>query len=612
MKGNDSNGSYVGDNNNSFEEEMPSQPQAFHDFVFGKGNAERLWKIADEIAKSDLDYFLQRIGHHKAEPESNYNVAMYFKKILIEEENDIISNEQKKNINSGQENDIYNENVLECGIHDIYQADCNEKKDEDIFGNHNIGDLDNIGKSIFRGSWYNTIRTKYKVKNEPFTGSGAGYLLELLKCMVIVDILSMEKDNSCQDLMNANNDNFGNEIKSYLLDENNIKRRLRFFASPCENDGRTKDCSVKQFCERYLAYRLNGRILDLNDQKVLFDENKEFIYDPPDWVQQNRAAIISFMKCHIYRLMKHNELETKCNSIQLLVSGDVIGNSLRYDELMRDNGSCDITSSQLANQLKKTGEFEEYFLYAKNGISLLNLGIYFEDFCKIIADYKFKDMNKNENGVQCLHRTMGLEKFVELFIIWIEFDSDDEDELGISHQKIKKYLRTDVLNKRIGIINQYLSDDAKLKIDDVKKVICKTVSPRINTTESPSLSGNIEDKSKQSEFQENDNKDKQTKIKTKWFKNIWFWRFLSLAATVLNFILMVAFINVWFYFIVPLVIFAFITLALFCYKPASENEVKKDLKSSGDNTHNQYGSRSETEKYQNLPRTSMEQNKVID
>ena len=36
MKGNDSNGSYVGDNNNSFEEEMPSQPQAFHDFVFGK------------------------------------------------------------------------------------------------------------------------------------------------------------------------------------------------------------------------------------------------------------------------------------------------------------------------------------------------------------------------------------------------------------------------------------------------------------------------------------------------------------------------------------------------------------------------------------------------
>ena len=170
-------------------------------------------------------------------------------------------------------------------------------------------------------------------------------------------------------------------------------------------------------------------------------------------------------------------------------------------------------------------------------------------------------MDEDENGIQHLRKTMSLDEFVELFIIWKELDFDDQnnDESENAYKNIKSYLYEtdyDELNQRVNTINKYLSEKNKLKIDEVKKIIEEQVDLiNLKLTLCSSLSENIKDKSNQ-----NDNKDKRTKIKTKWFKNIWFWRFLSLAATVLNFILMIAFINVWFYFIVPLVIFVFITL----------------------------------------------------
>ncbi len=81
----------------------------------------------------------------------------------------------------------------------------------------------------------------------------------------------------------------------------------------------------------------------------------------------------------------------------------------------------------------------------------------------------------------------------------------------------------------------------------------------------------------QNESPENNDKDKQTKIK--WWKNIWLWRFLSLGATILNSMLMIAFINVWFYFIAQLVIFVVLTVVLFIYKPTTKCEIKEGLSS---------------------------------
>ncbi|MBQ9492006.1 MAG: hypothetical protein IJU86_04480 [Firmicutes bacterium] len=565
------------DSGSESEVKTSQQSETFHDFVFGQGNAERLWKIADEIAKSDLDYFSQHSGYDKLEPVSNFNVAKYFKKILIDEENDIISNDQREKIKIGKENDIYSKDNLDEDVLHNY---------DEIFGkenNNKLGEGDTVDKLIFTESWYNKTREYCRSGNNTLEANRnkletyllellnreklKSYLLELLKCMVIVDILSIKQDDSCKDLINSSND-FEAKIKSYLSDESNIKRRLRFFASKYDggNSGhRGKTQLVAQFCQKYLAYRLN-------DQKVSVDKdkNEKLVNDSSDWVEENRIAIISFVKCHIDRLMNHNKVETK---IQLSVSNNVTGNLLKDDDCIKDNGACIITSSQLANQLKETNEFEEYFLYAKNGINLPSLGVDFNDFCKIILDHKFDDMDEDENGIQHLRKTMSLDEFVELFIIWKELDFDDQnnDESENAYKNTKSYLyESDCyeINQRVDAINKYLSEKNKLKTNKVKKIIDKKTDQKINKK------ANLYE---QNESPENNDKDKQTKIK--WWKNIWLWRFLSLGATILNLMLMIAFINVWFYFIAPLVIFVVLTVVLFIYKPTTKYEVKKRLSS---------------------------------
>lgn len=566
------------------EEGTSLQPQTFHDFVFGKGNAERIWKIADEIAELALNYFSQHSGYDKVEPASNYNVAKYFKKILIEEENDIISDEQREKIKIGQDNDIYNAKNLDEDVDHDY---------EEIFGkenNNELGEGDTVDKLIFTESWYNKTRVYCKSEKNTFDQNREklkSYLLELLKCMVIVDILSMEKDDSAKDLISASDD-FESKIKECLLNENNIKRRLRFFASKYDGSDfgqRGKTQLVAQFCQKYLAYRLN-------DQRVSVDKdkNEKLVNDSSDWVEKNGAAITSFVKCHIYRLMNHNKVETK---IQLSVSNNVTGNLLEYDNCIKDNGACIITSSQLANQLKETNEFEKYFLYAKNWINLPSLGVNFEDFCKIISEYKFAYQDEEANGVQYLYGTMTLKQFVELFIIWkkLDFDNQNNDESENAYKNIKSYLyESDCyeINQRVDAINQYLSEKNQLKIDEVKKIIEKKTDSKIVQEENSYKEG---------KSSENKDQDKQTKIK--WWKNIWLWRFLSLGATILNSMLMIAFINVWFYFIAPLVIFVVLTVVLFIYKPTSENKFKKGLNGVGDSIpyqNNQFT----TEKYPNL------------
>ena len=562
--------------NNSESEvgvKISQQSKTFHNFVFGKGNAERLWKIADEIAKSDLDYFSQRSGYDKIEPASNYNVAKYFKEILIDEKNDIISDEQRDQIKNGQENDIYDEDKLDSDVLHNY---------DEIFGKENRNKLENentFGKLIFTESWYNKTRVYCKSENntpEKNREKLRSYLLELLKCMIIVDILSMEKDDSAKNLISASDD-FESKIKECLLNENNIKRRLRFFASKYDGGDsghRGKTQLVAQFCQKYLAYRLNSNLLKQNDQEISFGENKDDKVDinqSQDWVEKNGAAIISFVKCHIDRLMNHNKVETK---IQLSVSNNVTSNLLKDDDYTRDNEECIITASQLANQLKETNEFEEYFLHAKNWINLPSLGVDFNDFCKIISDYKFDNMDEDKNGIQRLCKIMSLDEFVELFIMWKELDFDDENNNASenAYENIKSYLYESEcykLKQRIETINEYLSNDTKLKIDEVKKIIEKKIDSKIIQEENSYKEG---------KSSENKDQDKQTKIK--WWKNIWLWRFLSLGATILNSMLMIAFINVWFYFIAPLVIFVVLTVVLFIYKPTTKYEIKERLSSN--------------------------------
>ena len=55
---------------------------------------------------------------------------------------------------------------------------------------------------------------------------------------------------------------------------------------------------------------------------------------------------------------------------------------------------------------------------------------------------------------------------------------------------------------------------------------------------------------------------------------------LSLTADVINLMLIIAFINVWFYFIAPLVIFVVLTVVLFIYKPTTKYEIKESLSSN--------------------------------
>ena len=404
------------DSGSESELKTSQQSETLHDFVFGKGNAERIWKIVDEIAELDLNYFSQHSGYDKLEPASNFNVAKYFKEILIDEKNDIISDEQRDQIKNGQENNIYNEDNLDEDVFHNY---------DEIFGkenNNKLGEGDTVDKLIFTESWYNKTREYCRSGNNTLEANRnklKTYLLELLKCMIIVDILSMEKDDSAKNLISASDD-FESKIKECLLNENNIKRRLRFFASKYDggdSDHRGKTQLVAQFCQKYLAYRLNSNLLKQNDQEISFGENKDDkddINQSQDWVEKNGAAIISFVKCHIDRLMNHNKVETK---IQLSVSNNVTSNLLKDDDYTRDNEECIITSSQLANQLKETVEFEEYFLHAKNWINLPSLGVDFNDFCKIISDYKFDNMDEDKNGIQRLCKIMSLDEFVELFIM---------------------------------------------------------------------------------------------------------------------------------------------------------------------------------------------------
>lgn len=290
--------------------------------------------------------------------------------------------------------------------------------------------------------------------------------------------------------------------------------------------------------------------------------------------------------------MKHNEGKIEENQIQLSISHNVSG-LCRHDGFTINNKECIITSSQLANQLKETVEFEKYFLYAKNGINLPSLGVGFGDFCKIILDHKFDDMDEDENGIQHLCKTMSLDEFVELFIIWKELDFDDQNnnESENAYKNIKSYLyESDCyeLNQRVNTINKYLSEKNKLKIDEVKKIIEKKTDSKI-----------IQEENSYKEGKSSENKDQDKQIKIKWWKNIWLWRFLSLGATVLNLILMIVFMNVWFYFIATLVIWAIVTLVLFFYEPAPEEKIKEELE-DGEGDIPFQNNQFTTEKYPNL------------
>ena len=390
MTGNDSNGSYVGDNNNSFEEEMPSQPQAFHDFVFGKGNAERLWKIADEIAKEFFNYWAGKSGFDKVEPASNYNAIIHFICILTGDDKSIssvnnslvISDNSKQILQSMYKLEIDNNNVNS-------DSNANERLFSQYIKKFSSDDQQ-ILRSVFNMSWYNKIRN-YCYPNGVPQGerreSFFSYIEELLKCMVVIDILSLELDGFGKNITNSEND-FETAIREYFSDEARIKNRLYFIAS---NFG----------CEKY-------------------DDKKDFI----------------------------------------------------------------------------------------------------AQFFQAYIDYKFEKEPKNKKNV------------MDLFV---EYNSER-----------MKTLQTEENN-----------DTAMTVVANSIKII-KDLSETNNQTT------------------ETDDKGEYSVINL--FENIWFWRFLSLGATVLSLILMIVFINVWFYFIVPCVILAFVTLGLFLYKPTSENEVKEDLK----------------------------------
>lgn len=295
MRENDDNG------NSDTEEEKHFQPETFHDFVFGKGNAERIWKIADEIAEKSFDHWDKQSGFNKVEPASNYNAVIYFISILTGDDqsisgvddNLVISDKPKQILLSMYKSEIDNSNINS-------DSNVNEKLFSPTIKKFSPDDQ-KILRSVFDMSWYNKIRN-YCYPNGAPQGepreSFFNYITELLKCMAVIDILilSVGCDSSVKIPTNGDND-FETAIKEYFSDEDHIKNRLRFIASNfgCEKYNNKKDC-IAQFFRVYIDYTFEKNL-----------KNKETVIDL--FVEYNSERI--------------KTLQTEENSIVLIVANSI-------------------------------------------------------------------------------------------------------------------------------------------------------------------------------------------------------------------------------------------------------------------------------------------------
>ncbi len=345
------------ENNSKSEAEVKTSQQSktFHDFVFGKGNAERLWKIVDEIAKYSFNYWAEKSGFNKVEPASNYNAVTYFISILTSnnkmisgvDNNLAISDKPKQMLLSMYKTEIDNNKAS-------YDSDTNEKLFSQEIKKFSSDDQQ-ILKSVFDMSWYNKIRNYCYPNGAPqgeYRKEFFEYIKELLKCMAVIDILSAGCDD-CIKITTDNEDDFEAAIKSYFLEENRIKDRLYFIASKsgCEKYDDKKDF-IAQFFQAYIDYRLRDQ------------ENKKTVVNL--FVEYNSAQV---------ETLKTEEKNDNAPNIKLIVASNITENLSKTNETNINNEAKQTNNKQSGAIVPKIKWWKNIWFWRllSLGVTVLNL-----------------------------------------------------------------------------------------------------------------------------------------------------------------------------------------------------------------------------------------------